>query len=139
MSTHPRQNRQRGLSDLSPEPIALPEPETKKIDDLDLVRFGLEADLTTVVGLKEVEAARQAMTRLSTQLTERLHEARFQVTEYRDKLRVLTAKEYHGKHGSFKVSPDEPHRDFAKESHPVQYAAIVAKGKLGVDYEFVME
>ena len=71
MSTHPRQNRQRGLSDLSPEPIAPLEPETKKIDDLDLVRFGLEADLTTVVGLKEVEAARQAMTRLSAQLTER--------------------------------------------------------------------
>ena len=139
MSTHPRQNRQRGLSDLSPEPIVPLEPETKKIDDLDLVRFGLEADLTTVAGLKEVEAARQAMTRLSTQLTDRLHEARFQVAEYRDKLRVLTAKEYHGKNGSFKVSPDEPYRDFTKATHPVQYAAIINRGKLGVDYEFVME
>lgn len=139
MSTSSRQNRQRGLSDLPPEPAAPQELETKKIDDLDLVRFGLEANLLTVEGLKEVEAGRQAMARLSAQLTDRLHQARLQVAEYRDKLRVLTPKLYHGKYGQFKVSPDENNCVFAKADKPVQYATIVAHGKLGVDYEFVLE
>jgi hypothetical protein len=109
-------------------------------DDLQIVRVALDADMATVEGLRAIEAGRQALSRVSHALTDRLHRSRTQVAEYREKLRVLKSRLYHSpKSGQFKVTTDEPHNIFTKKSHPIQYAAIVAGGRVGEDFEFVLD
>lgn len=108
--------------------------------DLQIVQAALSADMTTVAGLRAIEAGRQALSRVGNVLTDRLQRSRAEVAEYREKLRILKPKLYHSpRSGQFKVTPEEPHNVFFKKTHPVQYAAIVAGGRVGEDFEFVLD
>lgn len=119
-----------------PAPVQDAEDHTHSAEVQAIVE-ALSAEINDLEDLKRVEAGRAALATLSELLTARLDKAKGMVAEFRQTLKVLKRRQYSAR-GCGIFSAGEGCL-YNKRTAPQQFAAIVATGKIGVDFEFLVE